>query len=120
MTNLGHYWVRDDDLMVCGGCDCYRGSRASLRACPAFTPPKPETRDWMHKPFKPTHRSREDGSEAMLVEPHSFILVDLNGAQWKDDPEYWEDLEDYDGAPCCPDPGCSGRPCDFPGYAKNH
>jgi hypothetical protein len=25
-----------------------------------------------------------------------------------------------DGAPCCPDPGCPGNPCTFPGYAENH
>lgn len=25
-----------------------------------------------------------------------------------------------DGAPCCPDPGCSGNPCTFPGYARSH
>ena len=27
---------------------------------------------------------------------------------------------DDDGAPCCPDPGCGGNPCTFPGYADNH
>ena len=28
--------------------------------------------------------------------------------------------DEYDGAPCCPDPGCSGPTCTFPGYADNH
>jgi hypothetical protein len=28
--------------------------------------------------------------------------------------------EEPDGAPCCPDPGCGGSPCTFPGYASNH
>jgi hypothetical protein len=28
--------------------------------------------------------------------------------------------EDYDPTPCCPDPGCGGNPCTFPGYAANH
>lgn len=31
--------------------------------------------------------------------------------------------DEVDGAPCCPDPGCTGRnggPCTFPGYADNH
>lgn len=28
--------------------------------------------------------------------------------------------EEPDGAPCCPDPDCSGSPCTFPGYASNH
>lgn len=27
---------------------------------------------------------------------------------------------DDDGAACCPDPGCPGNPCTFPGYADNH
>jgi hypothetical protein len=31
-----------------------------------------------------------------------------------------EEQEEPDGAPCCPDPGCSGNPCTFPGYADNH
>lgn len=41
MTDLGHYWVydRDEEMSICGGCDCYRGSRASLRPCSAYTPP---------------------------------------------------------------------------------
>ncbi len=30
------------------------------------------------------------------------------------------DHEATDGAPCCPDPGCSGNPCTFPGYAPNN
>lgn len=28
--------------------------------------------------------------------------------------------DEPDGAPCCPDPQCSGNPCTFPGYADNH
>lgn len=28
--------------------------------------------------------------------------------------------DEPNGAPCCPDPGCSGNPCTFPGYADNH
>jgi hypothetical protein len=28
--------------------------------------------------------------------------------------------DEYDGAPCCADPGCGGSPCTFPGYADNH
>lgn len=32
-------------------------------------------------------------------------------------PQTWEREPD---APCCPDPGCSGRPCTFAGYAANH
>lgn len=37
-------------------------------------------------------------------------------------PELDEDEieEEPDGAPCCPDPGCGGHPCTFPGYASNH
>lgn len=31
----------------------------------------------------------------------------------------WDQYE-ADGAPCCPDPGCPGNPCTFPGYAENH
>lgn len=27
---------------------------------------------------------------------------------------------DCDPTPCCPDPGCPGNPCTFPGYADNH
>ena len=33
------------------------------------------------------------------------------------------DEDEVDGAPCCPDPDCTGRnggPCTFPGYADNH
>lgn len=31
--------------------------------------------------------------------------------------------DDFDGAPCCPDPGCpgrGGRPCTFPGYVEGN
>ena len=31
--------------------------------------------------------------------------------------------QEQDGAPCCPDPECTGRnggTCTFPGYADNH
>lgn len=31
-----------------------------------------------------------------------------------------DDEDEPDGAPCCPDPGCPGNPCTFPGYADNH
>jgi hypothetical protein len=34
-------------------------------------------------------------------------------------PDFHHD-PDPDGAPCCPDPGCMGDPCTFPGYAANH
>ncbi len=30
-----------------------------------------------------------------------------------------DEQPEYDG-PCCPDPGCSGNPCTFPGYADSH
>lgn len=31
-----------------------------------------------------------------------------------------EDDLDVDPTPCCPDSGCGGNPCTFPGYADNH
>lgn len=48
----------------------------------------------------------------VMMPDGSAVDVDL-------DEESLDEPED-DGAPCCPDPGCSGNPCTFPGYAENH
>lgn len=44
------------------------------------------------KQYRHTHESTEDGSPAMLVDPGRFILMNENGDQWYDDPEYWEEI----------------------------
>lgn len=39
-TGLGHYFIWDGDegsgMFICSGCDCYRGSEASMKPCPAY------------------------------------------------------------------------------------
>ena len=54
-------------------------------------------------------------------EPVKGTDHDPNCGEWRElYPAYEEDCGEYDGAPCCPDPGCSGSPCTFPGYVEGN
>ena len=44
------------------------------------------------KRYRPTHRSRLDGSEAMMVRPTAMVLRNENGDEWVDDAKDWEAL----------------------------
>lgn len=46
-------------------------------------------------------------------------MLNPHTGEYDDDYDPYDD-PDYDPTPCCPDPGCPGNPCTFPGYATNH
>jgi len=54
--------------------------------------------------------------KAALATEHGWTEADFEDLTFFDLEAEYLRLDNYDGAPCCPDPGCSGSPCTFPGY----